>query len=224
MKGPQSRPPTQSWWPRPTDRRPPRRTGRGRPQRPIELSSCTSKLQLTTRHEHAHGRAVRPSPASGWSGWTRIGSRYDRNPTDPKRRRVVGTGAGIVQRLGRRLTKPQMQVRFRLPASPCPFLNARLLTPRPRLNAQIATRWTGGARSSGRGRGPHRPRVGGLDPLTADHLIARVEGGRNVRSNMSAGNAPRLRALAVNSREPLVVALRVLDPLGHEAVKELGGA
>jgi hypothetical protein len=52
------------------------------------------------------------------------------NPTDPKRRRVVGNGAGIVQRLGRRLTKPQMQVRLPLPASPCPFLNARLLTPR----------------------------------------------------------------------------------------------
>jgi hypothetical protein len=34
-------------------------------------------------------------------------------------------GAGIVQRLGRRLTKPQMQVRLPLPASPCPFLNAR---------------------------------------------------------------------------------------------------
>jgi integrase len=47
------------------------------------------------------------------------------NPTDPKRRRVVGNGAGIVQRLGRRLTKPQMQVRLPLPASPFPFLNAR---------------------------------------------------------------------------------------------------
>jgi hypothetical protein len=52
------------------------------------------------------------------------------NPTDSKRRRVVGNGAGIVQRIGRRLTKPQMQVRLPLPASPCPFLNARLLTGR----------------------------------------------------------------------------------------------
>ena len=75
---------------------------------------------------------VLPSPANGTQkrSLTPLAVSHPANPTDPKRRRVVGNGAGIVQRLGRRLTKPQMQVRLPLPASPCPFLNARLLTPR----------------------------------------------------------------------------------------------
>ena len=89
-----------------------------------QMAAIAAADSCSARGEHARSGPLFWSPTLANPAVS-----HPANPTDPKQRRVVGNGAGIVQRLGRRLTKPQMQVRLPLPASPFPFLNTRRLTP-----------------------------------------------------------------------------------------------